>query len=97
MFYGEMFNGVEDTAINEGYMVMVCNTGNVISEKDYIQKLMKRKIDGMIYNTYEVKPGIIKILKTDIRRNTSCFLWMKLSVPGKCIQCGYRWILFHDK
>ena len=63
MFYGEMFNGVEDTAINEGYMVMVCNTGNVISEKDYIQKLMKRKIDGMIYNTYEVKPGIIRYLK----------------------------------
>lgn len=63
MFYSEMFNGVEDTAVHEGYLVMVCNTGNAISEKDYIQELLKRNIDGLIYNTYGAKPDMIRYLK----------------------------------
>ncbi|MBC5690291.1 LacI family DNA-binding transcriptional regulator [Mediterraneibacter sp. NSJ-55] len=63
MFYGEMFNGVEDTAVREGYMVMVCNTGNAISEKEYINELLKRNIDGIIYNTYGVKPAMMRYLK----------------------------------
>lgn len=63
MFYGDLFNGVEDTAVHDGYMVLVCNTGNAISEKDYVQKLLDRNIDGMLYNTYGTKPEMIRYLK----------------------------------
>jgi len=54
MFYGEMFNGVEDVAYPQGYMIIVCNTGYPVSEKEYIEKLLQRNIDGIIYNTYDV-------------------------------------------
>lgn len=63
LFYGEMFNGVEEMALKHGYMVLVCNTGHAISEKDYIQRLLSRNIDGIIYNTYEFNPDVMEFLK----------------------------------
>lgn len=63
MFYGEMFNGVEDVAIKHDYAVIVSNAGNVKSEEDYLDKLVSRNVDGIIYNTYKENPDIIDYLK----------------------------------
>ena len=52
-FYQEMFRGVEDVALKYGYMVFVCNTErHTVSDVEYTRELLKRNIDGIIYNTY---------------------------------------------
>lgn len=63
MFYGQMFNGVEDVASRHGYMVLVCSTGSAASEKDYIQRLLQRNIDGIVYNTYDTGSDLIGYLE----------------------------------
>lgn len=63
MFYGEMFNGVEDVAVRHGYMVLVCNTGNASSEKEYIEQLLQRNIDGIVFNTYNTESALIGYLE----------------------------------
>ena len=56
IYYGEMFRGVEDIALEHGYMVLVCNTErHAMNEVEYAQELLKRNIDGIIYNTYRIK------------------------------------------
>lgn len=53
IFYNEMFRGVEDVALEYGYMVFVCNTERGSrSEIEYIEEILKRNVDGIIYNTY---------------------------------------------
>ena len=54
VYYAEVFKGVEDVANKNGYMVMICNTDeNPDREIEYASALMRRSIDGIIYNTYE--------------------------------------------
>jgi LacI family transcriptional regulator len=55
VFYSELFKGVESVALKSGYMVIICNTDRQIEEEyRYINKLIGRKIDGIIYNTYNI-------------------------------------------
>lgn len=64
IFYTEMFRGVEDIALKYGYMVMVCNTErHAISEIDYTNELLKRNIDGIIYNTYRTDDEMADYLR----------------------------------
>jgi DNA-binding LacI/PurR family transcriptional regulator len=52
-FYNAMFRGIEDIAIERGYLVMTCNTNSdPRRELGYAQMLLKHNIDGFIYNTY---------------------------------------------
>ena len=74
MFYGEMFNGVEDVAFEHGYMVLVGNTGNTPSEKEYIQQLLNRRIDGIVYNTYHTGGESIEYLKKLSRKMPIVFM-----------------------
>lgn len=54
VYYADLFRGVEDIARNHGYMVLVCNTDESPDrEIEYAKELLKRNIDGIIYNTYE--------------------------------------------
>lgn len=54
VFYGEMFRGIEEVALQHGYMVMICNTDKSSSkERNYTDELLRRKVDGIIYNTYK--------------------------------------------
>ena len=54
VFYGEMFRGIEKIALENGYMVMICNTDKSSTrERRYVEELLKRKVDGIIYNTYK--------------------------------------------
>ncbi|MDO4276766.1 MAG: LacI family DNA-binding transcriptional regulator [Eubacteriales bacterium] len=66
IFYNEMFRGVEDVALESGYMVFVCNTERSRrSEIEYTREILKRNVDGIIYNTYsntkEMKEYLIEL------------------------------------
>lgn len=44
--------GVEDVAREKGFTVILCNTDeNIEAEKDYVEKLQKRWVDGFIFAT----------------------------------------------
>lgn len=63
IFYTEMLRGVEDIALKHGYLIMVCNTErHAMSEIEYIQELMKRNIDGIIYNSYRMDDKMAEYL-----------------------------------
>ena len=63
IFYTEMFRGVEDVALKHGYMVLVCNTErHAMSEIEYAQELLKRNIDGIVYNTYRMDDAMAEYL-----------------------------------
>jgi len=55
LFYTEIFKGIEDVAYRQEYMVTLCDTQNDPQhEIRYAEKLMQRKIDGLIYSTYKM-------------------------------------------
>lgn len=65
IFYSEMFRGVEDVALKYGYMVLVCNTErHAVAEKAYIESLLKRNIDGIVYNSYKIDDGMAEYLRS---------------------------------
>jgi DNA-binding LacI/PurR family transcriptional regulator len=52
-FYTELYKGIESVARKEGYVSLVCHTGeDSETELHYIQELLKRKVDGVIFCTY---------------------------------------------
>lgn len=54
LYYGEMFRGIEKVALENGYMVIICNTDKSSTrERLYAEELLKREVDGIIYNTYK--------------------------------------------
>lgn len=56
--------GVEDTARKNGYTVILCNTDDDISvEKDYINKVRTRWVDGMIICTMQENSDHIRALQ----------------------------------
>ena len=64
IFYTEMFRGVEDIALKYGYMVLMCNTErHSTSEIEYTKELLKRNIDGIIYNTYHKDDNVSAYLR----------------------------------
>ena len=64
LFYNELFRGVEDVALANGYLVLMCNTERrSTTEKDYTEELLNRNIDGIIYNTYDASPEMLKYLE----------------------------------
>ena len=55
---------MEDAALEHGYMVLVCNTErHAMSEIEYAQELLKRNIDGIIYNTYRMDDEMAEYLQ----------------------------------
>ena len=51
-------------ALEHGYMVLVCNTErHAMNEVEYAQELLKRNIDGIIYNTYRIKDDMAEYLR----------------------------------
>lgn len=71
VFYNAMLEGIETEALKYGYMVIVCNTNrNLSTEISYTKELLKRNIDGIIYNTYEKS-----------RKNLDYFLSLSETLP----------------
>ena len=55
LFYTEIFKSVEEIAYSQKYMVTLCDTQNSPEfELKYAEKLLARKIDGLIYGTYKM-------------------------------------------
>lgn len=55
LFYTEMFKAIEKVALKQDYMVTLCDTQNSPKhEMKYAEKLLQRKIDGLIYGTYKM-------------------------------------------
>ena len=55
LFYTEMYKAVEKIIFEQEYMVIICDTQNSTEyEIKYAQKLLDRKIDGLIYCTYKM-------------------------------------------
>lgn len=64
IFYGEMFRGIEDIALKNGYMILVCNTErHKNAEIQYITDLLNRNVDGIIYNSYHIEEQMISYLQ----------------------------------
>ena len=62
-FYAEVFKGVEGVARQRGYLCTVCVTGtNPKDEMRCIQDLVRRKIEGLIYFTYDQNETTIEYL-----------------------------------
>lgn len=54
-FYTEMFKAIEQVAYENEYMVIICDTQNSTDcEIEYAEKLLQRRIDGLIYSTYKM-------------------------------------------
>lgn len=89
VFYGEMFRGVEDVALKHGYVVLVCNTErHTTSEIEYIEELIKRNVDGIIYNTYVMRKEVTSYLK-EISHNIPVVFMDALAKEEKDISYVY--------
>lgn len=56
-FYMEIFKVIEDVALRNDYMVILCDTRrSVKNELRYADKLLKRHIDGLLYFTQQRLP-----------------------------------------
>jgi DNA-binding LacI/PurR family transcriptional regulator len=54
-FYTEMFKAIEQVAYEREYMVILCDTqSSTDAEIAYAEKLLQRRIDGLIYCTYKM-------------------------------------------
>ncbi|MDA9555991.1 substrate-binding domain-containing protein [Vibrio sp.] len=48
-FYSEIIDGVESYCYRQGYTLMMCNTGGLYDkQKDYIQMLAEKRVDGLL-------------------------------------------------
>ncbi|MYL53851.1 substrate-binding domain-containing protein [Pontibacillus yanchengensis] len=63
IFYGDLTRSVEDTAHKYGYNVILCNTDNDLNkEREYVEFLIQKGVDGIIFSTPEVEDRNIKEL-----------------------------------
>lgn len=59
-FYSRVVRGIEETALPNGYTVMVCMThGDPVIEERYIQMLKTRLVDGAIFLTTEQEGNVL--------------------------------------
>ncbi|MGI6084256.1 MAG: LacI family DNA-binding transcriptional regulator [Acetivibrionales bacterium] len=70
-YYPELFRGVEDVAKKNMYTVLLCNTDrNQDKEREYLQILMDKKMDGIIL----VKPKLCMKEITEVSKNCALVL-----------------------
>ncbi|MED3623473.1 LacI family DNA-binding transcriptional regulator [Neobacillus thermocopriae] len=61
IFYADLTRAVEDTANQHGFNIVLCNTdNNLTKEAEYIDFLIAKGVDGIIFSTPEVKDKNIK-------------------------------------
>lgn len=64
MFASEILNGIEDTAHESDYSVIVCNTdSNGVRTLKYLQVLNEKRVDGIIFTSEELKEDYYKAMK----------------------------------
>ncbi|MCR8842412.1 LacI family transcriptional regulator [Paenibacillus sp. SC116] len=63
-FFPEIARAAEDAAAAEGYTLVLCNTDdNPAKEKQYIETLINKQIDGIIISSYTIQPEQIIALQ----------------------------------
>ncbi|GIM27711.1 LacI family transcriptional regulator [Clostridium polyendosporum] len=63
-FYAAILNGIEDTAHQNDYSVVVCNTGvNGVRALDYIKVLGERQVDGIIIISINITEELYKAIE----------------------------------
>ncbi|WP_218131871.1 LacI family DNA-binding transcriptional regulator [Thalassobacillus cyri] len=61
IFYGELTRAIEDKAHQHGFNVILCNTDNNLEkEKEYLNFLLRKGIDGIIFSTPEINDRNIR-------------------------------------
>ncbi len=54
-FFAEVSYSIEQCLAENGYMCMLCNTGRLVErERQYIQSLVEKSIDGLVLISYEL-------------------------------------------
>ncbi len=61
-FYGSVCKGVEDTCLSRGYTAVICNADAHTSVDNYIDMIIDRKLDGVIFHHLPVTPAQIALL-----------------------------------
>jgi len=89
-FYPELVQGVEESAVKNGYNVFLCNTDYDIEKGlKSIGALIKRKIDGIIVASSQVGSSIIEqLMDTDV--NFVLVDWGKRNVGIDSLYFDYR-------
>src|SRR5690554_2934735 len=54
IFYADVVHGVEDYAHENGYNVILCNADGKQREKEYIDVLIEKCVDGIIFSHLEI-------------------------------------------
>lgn len=66
IFYGELTRAIEDQAHQYGFNVILCNTDNDLDkEAEYLNFLLRKGIDGIIFSTPEINDKNIKEVMKD--------------------------------
>ncbi|MGI6113775.1 MAG: LacI family DNA-binding transcriptional regulator [Mahellales bacterium] len=71
IFYADVVHGVEDYAHEKGYNVILCNADGKQREKEYIDVLIEKCVDGIIFSHLEI--GIKQIFELK-QLNIPCVL-----------------------
>ncbi|MBC7320512.1 LacI family DNA-binding transcriptional regulator [bacterium] len=65
-FFPELARGVEDYVSSVGYSLILCNTdAKVENEKRYVELLLNKRIDGLMFTSLRVGEDVIKSLLSD--------------------------------
>lgn len=62
-FYGSVCKGVEQACITNGYTAVICNANAHTSVDHYIDMIIDRKLDGVIFHHLAVEEEHIKLLQ----------------------------------
>lgn len=78
-YYSHVFRGAEQVALQNGYLAIMLDTAiQSGKEIDYMKEMLKRKIDGVIYHTFQLDP-----------KNNYYFLSMSEKLPIVFMDYGF--------
>ena len=63
-YFAEIARSIEDTSFSEDYSVIICNSdGNLAKELNYINVLMEKRVDGIIFVAAGMSAEHIRMLQ----------------------------------
>ncbi|AJA49262.1 catabolite control protein A [Clostridium pasteurianum DSM 525 = ATCC 6013] len=82
-FYTEILNGIQDSAHNSGYSVIICNVGdNGDRTEEYIKIMIERQVDGIIVCSLPPEKSLIEnIVRVNIPVVLISTMYSGYSIP----------------
>ena len=106
-FYSQLVLGIEETAREHGYHIMLCNTHqNMDFEAHYLQMLFELQVDGIVLSSITAKPELLKRYMERGMSIVNCDEWIEdLDLPqvgfdyerGGYLATGYLLSLGHTE